>query len=346
MTINCFPTNYIGLRGDCATYTTTGSGLFINDLPQLSLKLLSNLTDEEQKTASEFYQICHAEGLMKFKRDFKLALADTFLYKNILNSHRDGRLTETFTGVVGTQWVAKELELVNCYDRYQCLYLEYFEYVADSDFTLSVKIIDDQDEITSSHEVTAGRNRIQLNYEARSTKITLAYNATGVNMPDDLLCWNTGSNCVCGGGCGSDGGYRGYKISDVESAAGSVFIDSNIENGISIAASVRCSGDELVCIFQEEAAAAVRYAIAIDILRKAQSTDRENPLVRSAQDNLDELLILWDGGKSGVTGFTYKGEYHKEIKGIAKQAKSFLQSEVGATDCLACEGRRIDYLTP
>lgn len=347
MTESCFPNNFIPLNGDCATYTTTSSNLFVNDLPGLSFRLLASLSNEEQKTASQLYQVSHAEGIRRFIRDFKAGMMDKYLYKNVLGSNRTGRMAKTFTGVVGTTNVGKELELVNCQDRFQCLFVEYVEITVNAPLSLDLSIIDGYDTTASSHTLTAGRNRIYLNYEARNSVIQVVYDATATDMPDELLCWNTGSACGCNGSCTALGStYQGLKIKDVEDSGGGVYVDSNIENGLIIAASARCSSNELACIFQMEAAPAIRYAIGIDIMRRVEASDRINPLIRSKKEQIDEKLIEWDGGKSGRTGFIHKGQYHKEVKLIIKQAKAYLQTLTGATKCLDCSGKRVEYITP
>lgn len=343
MLSNCFAPNYILLKGDCNTYTTQSSGLYINDLPGLSFKLLSNLSNEEQKNASTLYQVSHNEGIARFIRDFKTGISSDFQYKNVLSSGKHGRIAETFSGV-GDKKIGKEVERLNCNDRFQCLYLEYLELKVDSDQTVVFEIHDDCDQTDYSQDLTCGVNRVYLNYEARSDKVQVVYNATGVSLPDDLHCWNTGSNCRCDD-CVYDGGFSGFSVTDVEES-GATFIDSNQENGLRIAVSTRCSVDELLCVFFNESARTIRLAIGIDIIRRVLSSDRTNPLLRTKKEQADEILIEWEGGKSGITGFTHKGEYHKGVQSIITQAQSYLRSQTGNTKCLSCSGKRIEYIKP
>ncbi len=347
MTFKCYPDNFIPLRGDCATYTEQGSDYYINDLPGLSFHLLANLSNEEQVTASEFYRVSHNEGIRRFVRDFKAAMKDKYNYKNVLDSDRHGRLTSTFSETVGTKKIGKKITKLNCWDRFQTIYIEYLEFnspeTEDTEYTF--EIIDGCETTEKTVTLSCGVNRVNLNYEAVSEEVVISYDSTDILLPDTLQCRDTGFSCLCNGVCSSSGGYRGYTVRDVEYTDGA-YVNSTQQNGLIIAASTRCSNYELGCIFKDESAAAIRYAIGIDILRRAQFSDRINPLVRNKKETIGEQVVLWDGGTSDVTGFTYKGEYHKELESIVTQAKSFLQGLTGQTRCIDCTGLRIVQMTP
>jgi len=344
MNFKCYPDNFIPLRGDCATYTEENSGYYINDLPGLSFNLLANLSNEEQVTASELYRVSHNEGIRRFVRDFKAAMKDKYNYKNVLDSSRHGRLTSTFSETVGTKKIGKRIKKLNCWDRFQTVYVEYLEFNAPEDGEYTFEIIDGCDTVEKTATLVCGVNRVNLGYEANSEEIIISYDSTGILLPDTLQCRDTGGTCSISCSC-SSGGYRGYSVEDVEYTDGAYVVSSQ-ENGLSIAASTRCSNYELGCIFKEESAAAIRYAIGIDILRRAQFSDRINPAIRIKKENIGEQVVLWDGGTSDITGFTYKGEYHKEMDGIVTQADAFLKGQVGKTRCIDCAGSRMIQISP
>lgn len=345
MNSNCFPNNFIPLKGDCATYTEPNSGLYINDLPGLSFKLLAQLSNEEQQTASALYQVSHAEGLRRFFRDFTMGMAGEFNYKNVLGSNRHGRLASTFDSA-GTINVGKEIEKTNCWDRFQCTYIEYIEFNADQAYTdFDFTLVDGCVTTVFTQDLACGINRIRIDYEVTSDKAQLYYDSTLVLLPDNLQCWDTQSNCGCGGVCAIGGGYSGYSVKDITEDTGTI-TPSNIENGLVVTASTRCSTHELPCIFKLEAAQVVRRAIAIDIMERALLSDRNTTLIRNKKETLGEALVRLNGGVSEVTGFRHKGEYHKDMASLITQAKTFLTGQVNKTRCLSCSGQRIAQITP
>lgn len=344
-TFACFPSDYIPLRGACDALSEESSGLYINDLPGLSFKLLASIADEEQKNAITAYNVSHENGLKRFNRDFKLALAELYQYKNIVSSNVFGALAATYTASLGTKTYGKKIEKIDCRDRYQCLFIEYVEISVSQDVSIDLNIIDGCNTTSTTHALTCGKNRILLNYEVLSDEVIISYDSTVDFTPDELYCEGLGS-CGCNA-CSSYGisGYPGYKTTNVE-LSGASYIDSADENGLKIAASIRCSAQEIVCLFQEEAAEAIRYAIGIDILNQARFSDRINALIRTKKDDAAELLILWDGGDSAITGFKHKGEYHKTLAGVVMAARTFLKNETANSRCLDCRGRNFQEITP
>jgi hypothetical protein len=343
MNFKCYPDNFIALYGDCATYTDAGSGLYINDLPGISLRTIASMANEEQVTASNLYQISHREGIRRFITDFKTGMSGTFNYRNILSAAKRGRLADTFSETEVNTEIGKKIEQSNCYDRFQKLYLEYFELNAEEAGEFTFKIVDDC--VTTERTVTliCGINRILLDYEALSDTVYLVYDATGIAVPDTL---KTNGSCGCiDDHCSCSGSYTGFSTSDVI-LSGDSYVSSNQKNGLVVAAQTRCSSYELSCIFKDESAVAIRYAIGIDLVRRAQFSDRNNLLERAMKDKAGELLVLWEGGTSEITGFNHKGEYHKERESIIKRAKTFLNNQVGETKCLECVGNRMVQIAP
>ena len=348
MIFNCFPDNFIALRGDCTTYTTVGSGLYINDLHQLSMKAIAKTADNEQNTALKLYRIAHAEGISQMQDDFISELSEFFNYKNILKQNLHGRLAETFTAVAGVGRVGKRLTREDCRDQFQCLYIDFVELYAEAAIeNFELVINDDQcNGRTITVDLICGYNRIAVDYETLNREVTITYDESLVNT---IATIESCSSCGCLP-CDCDlsnpyGLSTGILIRDVEEQDG-VFVEADHENGMIVSVSIRCSQSALICMFKKELAKAARLGIGIYLLRERIFSQRANNVVRMSQEDAEELLVLWAGGTSKISGFTHKGEYYKLIAKVVNQAKHYLNTQNGRTKCLSCSSTRIVHILP
>ena len=78
--MNCL-TNYIGLRG-CST-TTPESGLYVNDLPGISLKAIVSLTNEEEKTYLELWDMIERRAQSRFSLDVREHMQKSYKIKSM-----------------------------------------------------------------------------------------------------------------------------------------------------------------------------------------------------------------------------------------------------------------------
>lgn len=78
--MNCL-NDYIGLRG-CTT-VTPNSGLYVNDLPGISLKQIVSLTNEEEKTYLELWDMIQLRGQSRFSLDVREQMSKLYKIKSI-----------------------------------------------------------------------------------------------------------------------------------------------------------------------------------------------------------------------------------------------------------------------
>jgi hypothetical protein len=78
--MNCL-TDYIGLRG-CST-ATPPSGLYVNDLPGISLKQIVSLTNEEEKTYQELWDVIQRRAQNRFSLDVREKMSKEYKIKSI-----------------------------------------------------------------------------------------------------------------------------------------------------------------------------------------------------------------------------------------------------------------------
>jgi len=78
--MNCLQ-DYIGLRG-CSS-TTPPSGLYVNDLPGISLKQIVSLTNEEEKTYLELWDVIQRRAQNRFSFDVREQMGKAYKIKSI-----------------------------------------------------------------------------------------------------------------------------------------------------------------------------------------------------------------------------------------------------------------------
>lgn len=86
--MECFR-DYIGLEG-CST-TTPESGLFINQLPGIELKLFDKLADEQQVNFTGVYNDIQTRAIQRFKTDIRSEFKKRYQLKSITQSIDIGR---------------------------------------------------------------------------------------------------------------------------------------------------------------------------------------------------------------------------------------------------------------
>ena len=79
--MNCLQ-DYIGLRG-CGT-TTPPSGLYINDLPGISLKQMVRLTNEEEATYLDLWNMIQRRGQNRFTLDVRQEMGKHYKMKSLM----------------------------------------------------------------------------------------------------------------------------------------------------------------------------------------------------------------------------------------------------------------------
>jgi hypothetical protein len=78
--MNCL-TDYIGLRG--CSIATPPSGLYVNDLPGISLKQIVSLTNEEEKTYQELWDVIQRRAQNRFSLDVREQMSKAYKIKSI-----------------------------------------------------------------------------------------------------------------------------------------------------------------------------------------------------------------------------------------------------------------------
>jgi len=86
--MNCLQ-DYIGLRGCGAS--TPGSGLYVNDLPGISLKQIVSLTNEEEQTYLDLWAMIQRRAQQRFSLDVREAMGKHYKLKSLMQGINLGK---------------------------------------------------------------------------------------------------------------------------------------------------------------------------------------------------------------------------------------------------------------
>lgn len=110
--MNCL-TDYIGLRGCGAAVPP--SGLYVNDLPGISLKQLVNLTNEEETTYLQMWSVIQNRAQQRFSLDVREAMGKHYRMRSMLQGVNLGNQIGTPVGSPG-EYFGFSIELIESSD--------------------------------------------------------------------------------------------------------------------------------------------------------------------------------------------------------------------------------------
>ena len=353
---DCFPENYIQIKGDCKEYDSISTGLYINDLPGLSLRLMSKSVNEEEKTGVNMAKIALSEAINRVQTDFLSELSKEFTYNLVTANNISGNVAKPpLSNDIGTDVIGRKFVKVDC-DRFTRLKLGRLKIYLEAAADITFNIIDGNKTTPRIFSLVQGLNTVNLNYTAETDVVVVSYDQTVMNKPDELQCSNCGIYCNENYSClgcswQSCSGYTSQEvINTCWLCGGSESVEhyavTSEKSGLSIEVTIVCSEDALLCTYSNQLKFAIRYAQGIHIVENTLSSQRSTPEVRNTKEELKELLVRWDGSRSETTGFKDDGKYQKEISLVVKRALNDITSLNSKSRCISCEGFRSGYSVP
>lgn len=338
--IDCFPTkNYIGIRGDCDGETPE-SGLYINDLAGITLKLAASSATEEDVRGIDMLRRLETLAIDLAAQDFLMKLSPKVQFKKVCDTARVGfHDKDDFTAPQLRTKVGVELEKYGN-DRYKRLYVEYIEIKVKETVKQKIVYIEDSSGVTQKKfNIKPGMNKLYLNYTSKDDCVKVYFDADDVTLYDNEGIY-TGAGCC---ECWSDS--QCFKVKGIiDYLGGEGWEDATSYNGIGISAQCKCDSNELVCQYRDELRFAIWYRMGILVMDEVLATDRSNPLVRNSKESARQNLLKWHGGINPQTGFEEKGEYHKSVWQVVNQVRYSINPH--ETDCMVCESLKVVSAIP
>lgn len=326
--LDCIGTNYIGIRGDC-DHTTPSSGLYINDLPGMSLILFSNLADEQQVTGVTLIRQFEQQALRMVWNDVQAKLAKNIILNRVTDMFNTSYFdydTPEYLPFIAAE-VGQQFQKLD-YDPYTNIRINYVDVRANTTIAgKTLKIIEGANVTTFTFDLEAGiPTRIYANYAAQSGDVRVVVDASDIELEDMSVGGRNSHACVDScrcryGNCAEVWGWDGTQ----ETSEG---------YGMRINVSCECSQEAMICAYSDMLAPAVQMKLAILIMLERLASSRVNYLVQNHDDSAREMLLAWQGGVNMDTGIETPSAYWRLIGQISASIKASITRQ--NSECVSC----------
>lgn len=275
--MNCLK-DYIGVR-NCGQ-DNPESGLFINDLPGISLKVLDNIANDEQVTFLNVWNAVQARATQRintavtnyFGKRYRIKkLAQTTVLPKVYDANEVTPAEDEYRGFavsIAEECFTSNLQVIHIQEL--SLYLLEASEVTFKVYDITKGIFT---EIwTKTVELEAGWNKIVVNenfYESET--IFVGYNAEEIDSVELKL--DTSEDCDCYGVCFCSPNC-GMEIRGAVFGQGIVYPNNTF--GLAGVVSVKCMYESLVCNNKSLFATALWYLLGAEIMNERMYSDRLN----------------------------------------------------------------------
>lgn len=301
----------IGIR-DYKACATPESRLYINDLPGMSLKNAAAITPDQWASGTEFLRQSTIMAARHVFDEFASELQPYFNFKNIVESRdlkvfstRTNAASATERGIVVKRWRSEAARL----------YVEHVYVKVSQDGTVTIKIIDGQNETETEFDVVAGTNILRLDYKAEEESIRIVFDQTAFETYD--LSYTKGGGCST---CGS-GSNRNIYVSGWDGSQ-----ETSNTYGMGVKVHVQCYEENILCSLLPKMYFLMWYKSGIMILNEHMASSRINHVTVFGKEQAEKLLER------------YEAEYKEKYKILVKSAYEFLRTTKG--ECITCNNIR------
>lgn len=321
--------NIVGLRGSCDC-NCPKSGLFVNDLPRLSLEQFAAAANGEQIRGEQLFKTLLQEATLTVLNHFRGKLSESFNFKKVLQRKVVGKAGDFFDDVYEPKGIIVER---NCDECYQLVRIEKLTFRAKDRMKVNCYIEDEYgNKKTIPFVSKQGLNILRIDY--------CTTEAVKISFDECLQIASVDSSlCGCGGSCACNTcGMCNFDIEQCTFQDGEWKIGGN---GIKVDASIICDDTDLICAFANELAFPIRMMIGVKYMQNVSTNTAINPIIRNGKEDAKEILRMWLGGEDRLTGEKIPSEYWSLLSPVVKQAKQYLTTV--RNECITCN-ESIEYI--
>lgn len=294
--MNCLD-NLIGIRKTCSA-TDPSSGLYINDLPFISLKVADAAVNEETISGVKLL-----EGIIAFSQNKMLAqirnhLASKMLINIVIENDTVGYYKSNLTLINSEAEKYKGIKLrIDSYPSLDIFIGKIYLKLSQS-ITTNIYVIDLMDGIildtlpitTVANVPTAIIVNKSYPTNRQRTSLFICIDSSISNTYETNLGSLKGCSSCSGGGYSNK--YISFSGAQLDSALQK--IDSNIQsndgsNGISIEYSLSCSPESFICSMGNQLAWPLLHDVGAEVMRRLKFTTRLNSIVTIHGKDNEEL---------------------------------------------------------
>jgi hypothetical protein len=316
--ILCGNRTIIGIR-DFNNCALPESNLFINDLPGISLKSASKISDEEKQSGYNLLQHSINMALRHVYDEFREQAYTSFDSQSIVESRQ--------VDVFGPEIIpAAALERGLIIKRWRSELAQIFVHEvyikANQNGNVDVKIYDGCNTIQKTATVVAGCiTKVRFDYKATEEEIKILFDQTAFDTYGCSLV-NSSWDCRCGQWQGKGLFVNGWNGTAEQ---GKCF-------GVGVYASVKCYFENIFCALLDQFYFILWYRAGIVFLSELIYSDRINAITLFTKDRAKELIE------------EYTAIYNAKYQTLINNARLFISQTKG--ECISCNGTKITQQTP
>jgi hypothetical protein len=319
--IICGNRTIIGIR-DFAACAQPESGLFLNDLPGVSLKVAAAVANPEQHTGVQLMRQCLALSARRVFQDFSYRMAGYFDFNAVVEARKVNVFNNTVLPAVAAD---RGLVLKRWRSEAARIFIADVYVKAGVNGAATINIIDGSN--TTAYNVTliAGQSIVvPVNYRAESEEVRIVMDNTGVPV------YSCDMASLRDPGCFSCGGARNAKGLFVAGWDGTQEVQRCY--GIGAFAQIQCQEEIIICSLLRRMHFIMWYAAGIEFMRQRMESNRLNEIVLFTQERAKELLEQ------------YTKDYEREWQSFVKSTYNYMRTLKG--DCIQCTGNVYTQTTP
>lgn len=325
--------DYIGLKG-CSTSTPL-SGLFINSLPGVQLKMLDQIADEQQVNFDGVWDDVQLRASQRLRNDAIAEFNKRYQLDNLQRSLDLGRIIDTTSTTASStdyRGFTVELSLENSSfvdSNLQQLYLHKVSLYLPLAVNTTIKVFDIEQNIEIASKIVtgaAGWNEINFVTLYNPRRVFIAYDATNVNSVElDITKFPQKGNSYysdCYYANMDNGTFLKIKGGTATIADPFTITQSNNTFGLSAIFSVQCTFEDLICNNINLFANALMYVQGAELMSELLNSDRLNEFTSYDRGDKEELQMQFEAQYRGGTitkgdnAISYPGELNQVIDSV------------------------------
>lgn len=299
--ISCYDDCYVSVRDLCDCDST--SGIYADDLAGVSLRSMS-LTAEDGESAQDLVRKINRQTRRKLFADLISVLGSKYSFNDVKDTVELNTLgKDTYIGDDDNFYGIK-IDFA-CTDKFKKNHISLLEFYVktDVDVKKTIYLFDGLEEYREEVVLKRGLNKIPISFTANSDCVYLFLNLCGIEIGHSHASCQCDQSqyCYCND-CAS--------ISYVKSTDGDTW-EYTDAFGIRVCVQCKTNIENILCQFQDDLNLAYQYLFGIMFVNHALNSGRCNYYVYNSENDLERLLLQWNGGVDKVTGWSVKGEYWK-----------------------------------
>lgn len=310
---------HIGLYG-CTT--SSNSGLFVNDLAGINLKMVDKVADSDYASFTQAWTKIETRALNRFYTDIVSYLAKQYRLKTATHNINMGRKLGSTTTAGSSQYRGVLIELSEEGNDYAAsnlrqIYVQSFDLYSTGSATVTYKVFDqdlDTELATGTASVTSGWNTVSIYQSFSARRISIVIDASTFTT--------TELNTVDIREATSGYSYDSYilRVQGVTSTVADPYTltTGNNAHGLSVKFYVKCSFENFICDNRDIFTNSLLYLLGVELLTEAINSDRFNEYTLFNEEKAEELrtqyYMMYMGGT--FNDMNYNGELPRVMDGL------------------------------